>query len=656
MIKEDIKRYWLIGILYFIGLFAVKGLKLIGSISDPHFRLDNMRYYFAGHAPRNEALLTIGVGILIMVLLFSYLHTKKAAGMIHAYPLKRKTLFFSHMSSALLITTLPLLANTFATLLIVRQINPSEDMLWFGMIFSASSIWIGFLKMFLLNITVLAISACAAMVTGLTIIQAVLSIIFPFLPYVIGGIFFAVLQSNLWGFSMDAYPLEQLLPKVTPIIFLTGMYVKLSGLMILSYSIITLVLFIIAFYLYQKRNLEYATETIVFSPLSHIFKYGTAFCAMVFVGFYLQNLMKAPVWLYIGGVLGSYIGYIIAEMLLQKSIWVFHKWKGYAAFIGIMGIVFVLLHFDIAGYEKRIPSTQDIYAVIYDMPYRKDHVSREPWQRNHFITEPQSIQAVTNIHNLLIQSKDALSTVDPLVNNRCLYITYILKNGKELQRLYVIPADLLMHNPDEVTVVTSPEYKQMKYSTLFDIDEKQIDQLSIQGSRGKGLTLVNPDECRELIEILRQEVLASSYEEMTSPLQWGAILMEAQNNQLSEEEIYHGYQRSGVFLGTFVKTYDRLEQWLTQKGYIHKVRLMPEEIEYIQVNELKSPGSIHTVNDLRNRIVQEDTLYASQQTLTEPEEIEEILRTYVDYLPGSITQIVKIQLKSGESEYVFLKK
>ena len=62
-------------------------------------------------------------------------------------------------------------------------------------------------------------------------------------------------------------------------------------------------------------------------------------------------------------LVGGFIGYFVAAMLLTKSFRVFHQWKGFALLAAVLIVLCGLIEFDVFGLEKFIPEADEIEAV-----------------------------------------------------------------------------------------------------------------------------------------------------------------------------------------------------------------------------------------------------------------------------------------------------
>ena len=165
-------------------------------------------------------------------------------------------------------------------------------------------------------------------------------------------------------------------------------------------------------------------------------------CALVFsmlmyyIVFSFRSVEKRLLflWLLLFMLIGAFIGWFAAEMLMKKSFRVFSRknWAG----LGLCGLIIVALmlgmRFDLFGYEKRVPDAERVKEVYLSAN-----------GENALLTEPENIAAALAIHRDVIAHKaeieDTLGRTedrDSTHYGHSFYLTYSLKNGGYLSRVY----------------------------------------------------------------------------------------------------------------------------------------------------------------------------------------------------------------------------
>src|SRR5699024_10813010 len=115
-------------------------------------------------------------------------------------------------------------------------------------------------------------------------------------------------------------------------------------------------------------------------------------------------------WLMFGYIFGALLGYILAEILIQKTWRIFHQWKGFIIYIGISLIVLSSFVFDWFGYEERIPEQEDVQKIFF----QENEISYEVGEIN--INDLTIVQHVLDIHQYLIDHKELYQNTQNIDN------------------------------------------------------------------------------------------------------------------------------------------------------------------------------------------------------------------------------------------------
>jgi ABC-2 type transport system permease protein len=184
-----------------------------------------------------------------------------------------------------------------------------------------------------------------------------------------------------------------------------------------------------------------------------VFKYGVAFCVGLFFGFLMDQMFGlGELGMLIAIVIWGIVGYFVAQMLLDKSIRVFKKWKGAVAVTAAFLLLFAVIGFDLTGYETRVPSVSNVASAeitgLYGGPGHDTGANLGSVQ----LTDPADIEAVVNLHQGIVDQGEKgergyYYDVDGVYLNQYMSfrVTYTLKSGGTLSRRYnvVMGDDLL---------------------------------------------------------------------------------------------------------------------------------------------------------------------------------------------------------------------
>ncbi|MGI6588455.1 MAG: DUF6449 domain-containing protein [Peptococcia bacterium] len=598
LINSDFKRWGWFSALYTLALFFILPFNHLLNMNnlEHEWQIEELQRSLDIFNTSLQTILICTVPIILAVLIFQYLNSNKATTMMHSLPCSRKTLYASHSLAGLCLLLFPVLLIGLL-LMILNMTTSLKEYYSFLNIFQ----WIGLTGLY--NTLFFFITVFVGMFTGNPIAQLAFTYILHVLP---AGLFFLLvfnLEFLLYGYSSAAVSeawLEHL-----PIFTLFTQ----SSLHYFTPSIIAIYLALIVFfclitaYLYQKRALETAGNIISFSIIEPIFKYGVTFCTMLLSGTLFSSIYNdsLPILL-CGYVIGSLLGYWIAEVLLQKSFRIWSSaYKGYWGYAAVIVLLLVGISLDITGFERRVPQLTQVESVYFgsnihfwlqrensidssNIAYEFDGIG--------FFADKKNIQNITLLHQELVANPT------PPEQGRRYYFAYNLSNGKHLIRQYILDEEqeALFLKP----IFESLEYKEARFPVLIQ-DASEIKLIEINDSRTskKPLLLTDTNEIEEFTKLLKLEILATTSTELIYPAR---EFINISIIHLNGERMYYALRPS----------YQSIFRWLQAKGYTDDFMLLPEEIDYVT---LENPGKI-----------QQDGESIKPLKITEREIIEELIR------------------------------
>jgi ABC-2 type transport system permease protein len=553
---QNLRSVGWIGIVHFLLWFAAIPLQLLMAYSQKED---------GGIYPEWESLYSISASfqtmivftlpVLLAALLFRYMQGKRSSDFIHSLPLQRTELFCQQAVFGVMLIVFPIVLISLLTIVCRYGLSPSVT-LTIGDIIRWT--W----ETAIMELFVFAASVFVGMMTGMSTLQIVLTYILFLFP---AGITYLLLTNTsflLVGFSVDYY-LSKNLEAIVPFIRYLNLEVEsLTAGELLVYLLLIILFLILAIWLYQKRHSEAATQALAFPVFRPIFKYGVAFCTMLFGGFYFGATQNQFSWILFGYVTFSFIGFFIAEMVIEKTWRVFHKWKGYVYFAATMVVIGILIHLDITGYEKRLPALEDIRQVyfgssVYDF-VENGKRSYVPFaQENQFLKEKENIRAVYAFHQQLVKDQPRPSR---FTGQRQVAIGYVLKDGKRMIREYSVPIEsyLSYYQP----ILESKEYKKNYYLLLRDQGYSPIRQVAFYRPETgeKTLTIIEPQQIDSFVEALKAD-----------------LMEEPARAMLDSSYVWQGdielLQSDGDTIPlAWKKTYTHVEKWLKDHQLLEKAR------------------------------------------------------------------------------------
>ena len=356
--------------------------------------------------------------------MFSFLYTARGSGMIASLPIKRESVFVTCYLTGL-VPLLLIEALTAAVTVLVGRSSGLIDSVYIG-----KWLWIAFSS----TVAFYGMAVFCAMLTGSTVIMPLVYIAFNLAAYLAHAGIGTTLEALLYGYqfresrfftrlsplagrgtiSVDAPPLGE--PAVR------------NGELFGYYLIAGLVLSVFALLLYRKRRMESAGDIVAIKVLKPVFKYGMALggaCLLASVMYAASNSSLSGGAVILCLLLGGFIGYFAAEMLLSKSVNVFRgHWKGFIFFSFFIILLATCCEIDLFGYEKKVPDSAEIKSVAVE--YGGETVFKEA----------ENIEKVTALHRQIIESKAV--NEENSSEYDAIGLIYTLKDGSTLSRSYVL--------------------------------------------------------------------------------------------------------------------------------------------------------------------------------------------------------------------------
>ncbi|MBW9145419.1 ABC transporter permease [Clostridium sp. CM027] len=616
VLVNDIKRFGWIGICYTIFLLFEVPFKILmmnaSNTAHPEYS-SSMKDIF-----NNNILLmsTAVIPVLTAILLFRYIQNKKSVDMIHALPIKRVKLYDNHIFIGILLLVLPVIITALSSLLLKESLNLNTANIHFTV--NNVMFWAGLTILF--NIVIFLSSVLVGMFTGLSTAQGILTYIFLFLPLGLTALISYNLDFFIYGIASNYY-INNSIEFFSPITrFLTN--TPMTSMEIFIYIILCIILYLVARFAYHKRNLEAASNVVAFKHLQPVFKYGITFCCMLVGGTYFKSGGYDIRFIILGYVIGSVIGYIIAEIIITKSLRIFRNIKGYFMYAGIIALLALVINSDIIGYEKRIPTIENIDSIVIDNGFYYTTSLKEdnPISAYH---EIQTLNNIVKLHSKLITDKKTLKYASN--TNKQFDILYNLKNGKQIKRQYNIPQD--EYGKYLKPIYESKEYKEF-HNSILNTDYKSIDKISINSRyKNNGITIANQTKIKEATDILKNEALNETYES----------IIDSRDSWASIDILLSNDERINL---SWKKSYKEFENWLKQNGYYSKARILPEDIDYAII-EKRNPSNPHGGINLSD-----ETVNVKRLKITDKTKLETCLTNYSQNVEGQYA--LGLHMKNGD--------
>lgn len=368
--------------------------------------------------------------VLSVMAAFSYLYSKRSCSLINSLPVRRECAFVT----ACLTGLLPLLLAELLTWLIALGVFAGSEI--------ARPEWLSnwLLIALLSTMASYGFAVFCAMLTGHILVLPVLFLVLNVAAYVLEALVQTLLRTLVYGYDSSGASISWLSPlpyasdalrviadqaagSLEPEHILLGM----DSLAI--YAVIGVLLTVPALLLYRRRKTECAGDVVAIKALEPVFKYCASLYAALGLGALLAEttdnalgsgpLESAVLALLLA--LGAALGYYAAEMLLEKSLRVFlTRMRGLLIVWAVLLLGVAAIELDLAGYERRVPETEEIQSVTLVNDGR-------------VAGDAESIELTRRIHQTAIANEEHNREAD---STGVIHIRYDLKDGSSLGRSY----------------------------------------------------------------------------------------------------------------------------------------------------------------------------------------------------------------------------
>ncbi len=428
--------------------------------------------------------------ILLLIINFGYLYSKKGTDAYHALPLTRIELFCARFLPAYICSLIPLIA-AYLGLLVLGQL-PYIDL---DVAYTIPALIFTAFMILMLSLFTMVFIISAGAVFDAVISVAAGNIGFPviiiFILEVCNNSLFGYANSignepfiygTPFGFAMyklitycDNYPHYEgrLFPLVQTIILV----------------VVTALLAALCLWLYNKRKSEKAEEAYAFSYMPMLISVIIGFIGCYCLGFVFSGGTVNSIAFWIMGVIGTTLAIIIYSLISNRG---FKKLKQALLLSLITYILFAAVNvgisLDIFGYGSYIPKENEIKSANINI---LQYASTE---------EKAGIEKILALHSEIIENRDKADDYDYYEDYDYIKIIYTLKNGKTVERGYSMPSvvgeDL---KGDIIEYVTVPFIEKT-------FEEFKDTSFVLEGYYGKneenyGSVRISREKVQELIDV-----------------------------------------------------------------------------------------------------------------------------------------------------------
>ncbi len=477
---KNVTLYWPIWGIYTLVLFICQPIAL--------WVINNMDYWnVGGGGYKDEAqlrdlmdllgfmpcVIIIAIGAVITgMALFSYMYNNKSANMIHSLPVDRTQLYGTTLLSGWAFLIVPLFVTAvFTTILCIVYTIPGITYVWGWFLVAAITAFVAF-----------SIVTICALFTGHIVVLQMYVVVINCLSWIIYWLVYIVVTTFGYGVSSLGDNADKIAKLFCPV---QSFYENLgwgysytehesikdidfhgTGTLVF-YLIIAVVLYVAAYVVYRKRNIERAGDFLTVNWVKPIFRgavgiIGAIYGAMLIQEVLLETQIGCSVPMFVGIMLViGVICYFVADMFIKKSFRVFKK-KDWLR-CGVFAVVLLVVYFGLYGmaenYENYLPKESEVESATIELGYEVTF-------------DGERVSEIIEIHENILAELDMLEEMieggDRYYNS--VRISYQLTNGESITRRYMLP-HRLRPVVDEIAELEADEENFLRYILGDKYDE-----------------------------------------------------------------------------------------------------------------------------------------------------------------------------------------
>ena len=477
--KNLLRRFWPLWVLWLAALLYAP-LQLAGIKSIDYFRETD----FVNTV--NRAILETGTELakfsifampVMAMAMLSYLYDRRSCGLVNALPMKREEAYFTAFFTGLV----PILLAEVLAFLVMLAVCPRVP----GVNMGHLGLWL--LLVVLATAAFYGLACFCGVLTGNVFVLPAVYAVLGCTAQVFEGAVHALLHTLVYGFTYQQEVFSWLSPLPTVLMTLNvtaqrtlptdpraaesvPMTFSVSGLRYLALlCAVGLLLGLLAVLILKKRHMESAGEIVAVPVLRPLFRIcmsvGTAVVlACLLCEEFLSRIVSGrglAVCACVLLALGAALGWFVAEMLIKKSLRVFGRgWKQIGIVAGCLMLLAILAEADVTGYERAVPSPDEVASVRLQTGGIRE------------LTDPATIAAYCDFHRGVVEHK-AENERASSTRYWNMPLTYTLKNGKTVQRIYRLI--------NSAAAQADPDSDLNRYQALSNVPEVLMNRATAGG-------------------------------------------------------------------------------------------------------------------------------------------------------------------------------
>ena len=366
---------------------------------------------------------------IVAMCLFGDLYKNRLCCALHAFPMRREGWLLTNVATGFLFSFVP---NALVCVFASFSLGEYAYLIW--ILFGISCLQ----YLFFFGTAVLS-AMCAGNQLGMVAIYGIIHFVVVLIYFLAEVIY----QPLIYGIELHTdkffryFPLSRMFTeyvnteyKKIALVFLG--YDKEAWTHLAICAAVGVVSFVLAWVVYRRRHLERAGDFISLRPVAPVFLViYTIAVGTVFYSF--SEMINQPSYMVFAA--GIAIGFFTGQMLLNRTVRVFHK-KSWLAF-GVLAVVLsgsmALTWLDPMGIGSYVPPLNKVESAAIYGPDKIYYYAYDPDEYNTFeLTDPEEISKLQTFHQKLAANRPAGN------NTYDVRIRYKLTDGSEVSRYYQV--------------------------------------------------------------------------------------------------------------------------------------------------------------------------------------------------------------------------
>ncbi|MGN1167696.1 MAG: DUF6449 domain-containing protein [Lachnospiraceae bacterium] len=496
-------------------------------------------------------IISICAGVILAASAFRYLHSKVEVDFYHSLPIKRRDMLFVTLTNDFLFYFISITVTMLLRCVVVACVGCFGKMFFVNTVSSVICYFAVYLAAYLLM-------TFAMLMTGNTFTAflgfGVLASYFPVFvrnlyPVLAETFFKTYCTQSQWGKGF-----EYLSPVSVGFKLLWDFdtwtwarHIKTFGVL----CIWILLLLAADYILSEKRKSEMAGKSMAFPGTKPAIRILIVVPMAIYTGIILANLSidVRREWIIIGIVIGTAIFHGIIECIYRldvRGLWAHKKQMIFSMCASLLIVGFFWL--DLGGYDSFLPDKSEVNSIVINTPYMgtgDDYY----WGKERSGVTGETLEKVLATMDKAVNNNDKNSGNynDGEAGYNLFAIKYRMKNGKEINRCYVLDKKLQSELMSEV--FDDEQYKKDTYS-LYTADWSVVESVSLSFPVEYRNLDITKEQRAELFRIYLEELTKLNYDTAKNMLPCGQLSVE----HLSNNDIYSGVVDYYDIYPTFKKT------------------------------------------------------------------------------------------------------